>query len=145
MFTSDDVTADALDAMADTVVTDAEWADAFGRDGEQDTATEAAYWQQVDAANDYANFLEMQAMAELDEDDDDPGYDPLPDGEPAPQRDQLPPGRAAGGMPSSRIDGNRPWRGCHRDPSEQWSSRIAGSRSWPTSPLAPSCASARIA
>jgi hypothetical protein len=84
MFNPHDVTSDTLDAMADAVVTDAEWAEAFGWDGNVDTATEAAYWQQVDAANDYADYLEAKAMADLDEDDDDPGYEPTPDGEPDP-------------------------------------------------------------
>jgi hypothetical protein len=84
MFNPDDLAADTLEAMADTVLTDAEWAEAFGWDAEEDTTTEAAYWQQVDAANDYADYLEARAMADLDEDDDDQGYDPTPDGEPAP-------------------------------------------------------------
>jgi hypothetical protein len=84
MFNPDDPTSDTLDAMADTVVTDEEWADAFGWDDEEDTATEAAYWQQMDAANDHADSLEAQAIADLEEGDDDPGYDPAPYGEPDP-------------------------------------------------------------
>jgi hypothetical protein len=144
MFNPDDLAADTLEAMADTVLTDAEWAEAFGWDAEEDTTTEAAYWQQVDAANDYADYLEARAMADLDEDDDDQGYDPTPDGEPAPPRGRPPLAHAAGGMRSSRISGNQQWRNWSMDPGGPWSNWIGGSRSSLMCQPAPRCANARI-
>jgi hypothetical protein len=86
MFNPHDVAADLLEAMADdaeyfagaleAVLTDEEWADAFGWEHEPATTDEAAYW--AAEAQIAAGLVRLEEEEELTDEDEDPDLDPDP-------------------------------------------------------------------